>query len=307
MIPSEYRVKWLFTDVTLYRNIVNKKIDINLLIKDIDFLFKTYLKNPANINSILIIFKVIFKTDYKNTIFLDTKIIIENSIITFNKLIRLVSIFLTIIAKLYSEIKQIGQDKFSDIVCELINTINKILVLSVKTSSDRPVTYPILDSYLVYLIPSILNVIYGQNEQIDNSIDRVISKVSTERMMIIYMGSTSKSSSDIKFRSIDRAKLDQWIQIYKDITDKEAEAEIAEIQDGLIGSCIITPAFLPTDLVFDKYIIESSLWESEKNPYTRKPLTIKYFQSYNEIPEIKEQIEIKMEIIKRLVKKYKYK
>ena len=117
------------------------------------------------------------------------------------------------------------------------------------------------------------------------------------------MASTSDNISNIKFKNINRTELEKWIQIYKHIGTEE---EYYEIEDGLLCSCVVKPVFLPnTDLVFDKYIVESSLWETCINSYTREPLTMEEFNEYNEEPHIKEEIKKKYEIIKRLIKKYK--
>lgn len=287
-LPTEYRVKWLFTDFKYINYIVSKKINMNFLTEDIDFLFATYLKNPENIHSIIIICCILSKV----------KLTVSN-----NKLIRIVSILLTIISKLNSEKKNIEKDKFENTLSLLIDTINNILELSINIDTNLKLSYPIINSYLVYLIPSILNGIYGQYDKIDESINNVIAKVSTEHIMIIYMASTSDTSSDIKFKNINRTELEKWIQIYKHIG---AEEEYYEIEDGLLCSCVVKPAFLPnTELVFDRYVIESSLWETCINSYTREPLTMEEFNEYNEQSHVQEEIKKKNEIIKRLIKKYK--
>jgi hypothetical protein len=60
-----------------------------------------------------------------------------------------------------------------------------------------------------------------------------------------------------------------------------------------------------TDLVFDRYVIESSLWETSTNPYTRDPLTMEEFKMYNEEAHIKEEIKKKRSIVKNLIDTYK--
>jgi hypothetical protein len=287
-VPSKYRIKWLFTDFTNITYLINRKIKMNFLIDDVDILFSSYLKNPENIHSIVIISCILCK------IKLDVPI---------DKLIRLVSILLTIISKLNSEKDTIVKDRFEHTICLLVDTINNIAKMSSNITSDLQLVYPIFNSYLAYLVPSILNGIYGQCEDIDKSIDEIILKINKMDIVYMYMGSTSNKSSDIKFRTINILELEKWIQIFKDVQDEE---EYNEIEDGLLCTCVIKPVLLPnTDLVFDRYVIESSLWETSTNPYTREPLTMEEFKMYNEESHIKEEIKKKRAIVKNLIDKYK--
>lgn len=287
-IPSKYRIKWLFTDFTNIPHLINRKIKMDFLIDDVDILFSSYLKNPENIHSIIIISCILCK------IKLDVPI---------DKLIRLVSILLTLISKLNSEKNNIAKDKFENTICLLVDTINNVVEMLSTITSDLQVTYPILNSYLTYLVPSILNGIYGQCEEIDDSIDEIIVKINKMDIVYMYMGSSSDKSSDIKFRTINRLELEKWIQIFKHLQNEE---EYSEIEDGLLCTCVIKPVLLPnTDLVFDRYVIESSLWETSTNPYTREPLTMEEFKMYNEESHIKEEIKKKRAIVKKLIDKYK--
>lgn len=290
MLSSEYRIKWLFNDFKYINNIINKKIEleIEILINDIDFLFGSYLKNPENIHNIIIIcFTIIYKIRQININ------------VPISKLIRFISILLTVIAKLDLEKNNIEKDKYVHTVCLIIDTINKILDLTGNINRDLTSSYPILDSYLVYLIPSILNGIYGTNEEIDIYIDKIISKVSTERMMIIYMASTCPN---VKIKIINGVELDKWKKIYEQV---ESDENFDEIIDELLSSCVINPVFLPNNVLADKYLIESSLWEKPENPYNRESLTIEDLEEYNERPEIKEKIKSKMNVIKEVIKRYK--
>ena len=287
-IPSKYRVKWLFTDFTNITYLINRKIKMNFLIDDVDILFSSYLKNPENIHSIVIISCILCK------IKLDVPI---------DKLIRLVSILLTIISKLNSEKDTIVKDRFERTICLLVDTINNVVEMSCNITSDLQSVYPIFKSYLTYLVPSILNGIYGQCEDIDESIDEIILKINKMEIVYMYMGSTSNKSSDIKFITINRLELEKWIQIFKNVQNEE---KYSEIEDGLLYTCVIKPVLLPnTDLVFDRYVIESSLWETSTNPYTREPLTMEEFKMYNEEAHIKDEIKKKRSIVKNLIDTYK--
>ena len=288
LIPSKYRIKWLFTDFTNIPHLINRKIKMNFLIDDVDILFSSYLKNPENIHSIVIISCILCKI---------------NIDVSVDKLIRLVSILLTLISKINSEKDNITKDRFKHTICLLVDTINNLAEMSSNISSDLQRAYPIFNSYLSYLVPSILNGLYGQCEDIDESIDEIIVKINKMDIVYMYMGSMTDKSSDIKFRTINRLKLEKWIQIFKHIQD---EQEYNEIEDGLLCTCVIKPVLLPnTDLVFDRYVIESSLWETSINPYTREPLTMEEFKMYNEESHIKEEIKKKRGIIKNLIDKYK--
>ena len=290
-LPLEYRIN-IYQDKKYTKNIIEKRFDIEVMINDVDFLFASCHKNPENVSDIYTI----------SFLICDSKQIRLDLDESKSMLTRFISILLTIIAKLDLEKKNSDPEKEPYKVATLftntfIDCICKILDLTADVDRGGVSSYPLLDSYLVYSIPSILNGLYGQNEMNDLCIDKLISKVSTNRMMVIYMAATCPN---VKF-SVS-SDLDKWKKIFEQV---ESDKDFGEISDELLGTCVINPCYLPNDILVDRYIIESTLWEKPKNPYNRDPLKIDDLDRYNKTEEVQKKIKKTEDLKKEVIRRYK--
>ena len=294
IIPRIYRIKWLYK--ILNNNRLRNTIQIEIFIEDIIILSKSYKTNRDDFESILIMSDLI-NISQQMTISTDNK-----------NLIIFISTLLSIISDINTNIKN------NKMIYILLNTINKILELNKEINgATLEYRFPILRSYLIYYIPFVLNMNYNTinastttsggttgvstrtiDTSINECIENIIIKILTEPIAKYYIAITI---SEFKIKINDK-KLQDIIKLYTLI---ESTIDFKLI-DPIMSCLIIWPYIIPGgNEVIDKNIMETTLFQTGKNPFTNESMTIEELQEYNNKPDIMQQNNLLKESIKALL------
>ena len=303
-----YRNYWLsiLRQPLLLDNVPKAIFEIFIKLDDevIDFIYdhysiilsKSYKTNRDDFESILIMSDLI-NISQQMTISTDNK-----------NLIIFISTLLSIISDINTNIKN------NKMIYILLNTINKILELNKEINgATLEYRFPILRSYLIYYIPFVLNMNYNTinastttsggttgvstrtiDTSINECIENIIIKILTEPIAKYYIAITI---SEFKIKINDK-KLQDIIKLYTLI---ESTIDFKLI-DPIISCLIIWPYIIPGgNEVIDKNIMETTLFQTGKNPFTNESMTIEELQEYNNKPDIMQQNNLLKESIKALL------
>lgn len=241
--------------------------DISLLIEDINFLYKKYLKDESIIQDIILLIHLI-NVDLSTNLTLD-----------FDTLIYFVSVQLSVISKIKSIKDKIPEDKYHIIILKCFNCIKYIINLN----ND------ILNSYLIYYIVNIsLDFYDDENEDLIFILNDIFFILIKNKLSIIYLCSIKDelylSNIKIPLSIGDRSKISEWTKIYSKISSYEFYDEFI---DHLTSCIIVKPCFIPMNedgtmiQVCDEYMLSSYLWTTPINPFTRLSLTINELKEFN--------------------------
>ena len=243
--------------------------DISLLIEDIIFLYKKYLKDESIIQDIILIIHLINLSIPKNfSLSLD-----------YDTLIYFVSVQLSVISKIKSIKDRIPEDKYDIIILQCFNCIKYI----VNINND------IFNSYLIYYTINISLDFYDDgNEDLIVVLNDIFFILIKNKLSIIYLCSIKDelylSNIKIPLSMGNRAKITEWTTIYSKISSYEFYDEFI---DQLTSCIIVKPCFIPMNedgtmiQVCDEYMLSSYLWTTPINPFTRMSLTINELKEFN--------------------------
>jgi hypothetical protein len=277
-LPSNYRCIYGSAIIKLYNNtdldLKNKKIldkfnpDPNLLIDDIITMYWRAKLDPsifpdiAILNFILINF--INKINWHE---------FDNE-----KKILFVSIELSLVSKFNKE--EIKDDViYEKILCVLLQSINNIII-----SNNN-----LLDSYIIYTVPSVLFSLYDGNYTNLNiliNLNNIFRLYLLSRLGIYYL-STMISQENILKLPITQNQTEKFLKYFNYYEHISENIQDMDIIDPISSTVLIIPYVLPMDSDFtmcgmcDKNVIESCLWEKKENPFTRSELTIGMLKEFN--------------------------
>lgn len=308
-IPSSFRCKYLPKLLTLM-----KKPDINtelksilqqffpkknLLIKDVNNIYKKYLKDPIYFSDLIFLISVLgqmLNYNLHEIEFVDTK-----------ELIYFVSVCITSIIKIIEEKDKI-QNKTTYEYCLLDNLQCINYVLKNKQSSKD-----IIESYLVYQIPTTIITLQDQNiksfsnyTKMNDTINEILYSICLNKLAIIYMANIISDVNNIKIDlSVENnKKLIKWINIYNKISDSIDDEDII---DPLTSSVIIFPCLIPMDnsdktIVCDINMLCTYLWSKPENPFTRQNLSIDELTEFNKKDDIIDKVKLIIDKLRIAIK-----
>lgn len=280
--------------------------DVNILIIDFNTLYMKYLKDPSLLTDLVRLIHII-------SLLLDPKREYNLRDTCDEELIKFISIQLTIINKVITEKDSISNENIvKNIIIDSLSTI--YIIISVNQG--------LLNSYLVYYFITLLNsldTLYKfSNDTIDTYLVNILATILTNKMTLVYIASTKQRSEieeimNSKYNAIFtpsiRSKIFEWLNIYERMND---HSNSHELTDQLTSCFIVKPCFIPMDnenILCDRYVIYTHLWSKPENPYTRKPLTIKELEDFNNTEEnivkLKQVIE-KLRVTIEECKKWSY-
>lgn len=302
-VPSIYFISGDGEFIDFIQNIYSSSEEIKI---PLSFRYKyllTYYLNATDTEMILLNRNDIMIDDI---IYLYNKFKLDNSNIFLECSVQILNILNT--SKL--TVNYINSDKLinlSSIICSYLleisnlqNLKDKSLIIKYSNIMLSYINYilhecpQLLNTYLVYYIPkciltvdksllTLLNMeyvidIYGLLLNHKYGIYYLISLMNNDDIILIKMNLPENMRT-----------------LIANISDK---LENSESIDEITCQPIIVPFYLPPkNILCDRYMTESYLWNKSENPYTREPLTINQLNEYNNSPEIFEQMKKTSEII----------
>ena len=275
MVPPSFRYKYL---LSYHLNATDSTVLLNrndIMIDDIIYLYNEYKTD----SSILMLDCSVQILKILN----DGRLPIShiNSIRpSFNKLFQL----FTIICSHLLELSNSQDLKFKDKTV-IIKYCNILLSYMGHILHEVP---SLLNSYLVYCIPKCISTI-DKTLLVDLNIENIINiydLLLNHKYGIYYLIGLIDQDDII----LKKMNLSENMRTFMgNIFEKSKNAEMI---DEITCQPIIVPFYLPPkNILCDRYMTESYLWNKSENPYTREPLTINQLKEYNNSPAILEKIE----------------
>lgn len=304
-MPTEYRSLYYGIYVVLSTNpetryiTNNKSPNVKLLLTDIETLYWKSTKNPEILydGNCFMGLIMLLNGKLRRTIYLD---------ISDKKYISFVSLSLTLISK-YCENKKTENSNteiFVALILNLLQLIHKILE-----------NVDLLNSFLIYKIPSILLGLYEMNfedkPEIIDELNRIFIIYNLNSSSLNYLASIldEKKIDTIPLLPEQKANLLKNIKYYKHIYDNVSDEDV---YDGISSTVIIEPYVLPMNIdktytgMCDKNVIETCIWDTKTNPFTRSPIDIETLADFNmseENIEKRRNTRVKLSEILESVKK----
>ena len=288
-VPNEFRCKYLLcisellssSNVSPNIKFVVRQFNpsIKLLIDDVNYSFKKYLKEPQYIKNIININHFI-------SVFLKNGIHKSKSSDEYSSddLIYFISAQLTIFSKINDEKNKEQNpdviDEFEKCIIRIIECIYYVI---------HKFTY-IINSYLIYYIPFILFDYYmilpassvsSVSASSGSSLLDNLFLLISDKLLIKYICSMKERSVLLQINHSFIKRFEKEINHIYDLFDK---IEQSNIIDELSGCFIIKPAYIPSGNIVDEYIFCVTLWSTPINPYDRSPLSIQQFIEFNKTP-----------------------